>query len=119
MGIQHRESSYLRAYNAPLYICRECSTDQPFLVRNKPNFRNAEINAKHLSTKDYENLRLYKSQKTNPKQSQFYPVRVSFSLMGQTQFPFRKFFLAFTFSVLANLHEPNEVVPLDFELLSS
>ncbi|MHC4728620.1 MAG: hypothetical protein ACYS17_15475 [Planctomycetota bacterium] len=50
MGIQHRESGYLRvhylrAYKAPLrrtlgtlYSCRECSTNSLFYIPNKPNF---------------------------------------------------------------------------------
>ena len=43
MGIKHCQSSYLcayylRAYKAPLYICREYSTNQLFITQNKANF---------------------------------------------------------------------------------
>ncbi len=42
-------------------------------MQNKPNLPEAEINVNLIFTKDYEDFLLYKSPKTNPKQSQNKP----------------------------------------------
>ena len=42
-------------------------------MQNKPNFKNAQMNVNKVLTKDYENARLHRRPKTNPKQTQFKP----------------------------------------------
>jgi len=48
-------------------------------MQNKANLPEAESNASSVSTKDYEDFILYKSQKTNPIQSQSNPKQTQFS----------------------------------------
>ncbi len=48
----------LRAYKAPLYICREASTNQPFLCKTNPILSavgGLQMNLSFFYTKDYEN----------------------------------------------------------------
>ena len=85
----HRESSYLRAYKAPvirllssvvcplssaLYICREPSTNHLLFMQNKPNFRKAKMNVNAFSQKDYENETTFRPKKTNPNKPNSPPI---------------------------------------------
>ena len=51
---KHRESSYLRAYKAPLHLSR-MFYKSPIFMQNKPNLLNAKMNVNKVLTKDYEN----------------------------------------------------------------
>jgi hypothetical protein len=56
-----------------LYICRESSTNQPFIMQNKANFGNDIMSVNIFITKDYEENGHSGHQKTKPKQTQFKP----------------------------------------------
>jgi hypothetical protein len=83
MGIQHRESGYLRvhylrAYKAPLYFCREHSTNQPFFMQNKANVKDAQMNINTFVTMRYAKIDIWlfgknkaNSKPTKPNLSQF------------------------------------------------
>ena len=42
-------------------------------MQNKPNFKNTQMNANKVLTKDYENVHLHRRPKTNPIQTQYKP----------------------------------------------
>ncbi|MCP4261607.1 MAG: hypothetical protein GY774_29505 [Planctomycetes bacterium] len=78
MGIKHSQSSYLRAYKAPLYKSRESSTNQHFFMSNKPNVKDAKMNISSYITSKYEILSAWRGVKTNPIQTQFKPKQSQF-----------------------------------------
>jgi len=53
-SIENRESSYLRAYQAPLHLSRTLYKSTLFM-QNKANFRKAQMNVSIFSKKAYEN----------------------------------------------------------------
>jgi hypothetical protein len=52
--IEHRESSYLRAYKAPLHLSRILHKSALFM-QNKPNFPKSQMNVNPYNTTDYKN----------------------------------------------------------------
>jgi len=67
---KHRESSYLRAYKAPLHLSRNLYKSALFM-QNKPNFRKAKMNINAALAKDYE----YEPYlRTASKQTQSNPI---------------------------------------------
>ncbi len=77
----HRESSYLRAYKAPvirllssaLYICRESSTNQLLFMQNKPNVKDAQINVNSYMKIIYEKLDTWLSVKNKANSNPIKP----------------------------------------------
>jgi len=51
--------------------CREYSTNRPYFLQNKANFKKAQMNVNSLMIKDYENERL---RRPHGKQSQSKPI---------------------------------------------
>ncbi len=54
-----------------LYICRESSTNQPFLCNSNPIVERPKMNANVYYTKEYEKSPRWPGEKNKPKQSQF------------------------------------------------
>jgi hypothetical protein len=48
------------------YICREPSTNRPYFMQNKPNFRKSQMNVNKTITKDYGNWTLGQRGKNKP-----------------------------------------------------
>jgi len=78
MGIMHQEFSYLRAYKAPLYNCRESSTNPPSFMQNKPKVKYAKMNINSFMTSKYEKMDNWLFRQTKPKQTQFKPKQSQF-----------------------------------------
>ncbi len=53
---KHQESSYLRAYKAPLHLSRILYKSALFM-QNKPNFRKSQMNVNLYNTTNYERKR--------------------------------------------------------------
>jgi len=53
-----------------LYNCRECSTNRPYFMQNKANFRKARMNANIFTIRDYVNFSVLGLRKNKAKQSQ-------------------------------------------------
>ena len=64
------ESSYLRAYKAPLHLSRTLYKSALFM-QNKPNLLNAQMNVSSILTTDYENKSNWTLGENKPKQTQF------------------------------------------------
>ena len=62
---KHRESSYLRAYKAPLHLSRNLYKSALFM-QNKPNFLDALMNVTSFYTVDYENKSNWKLGENKP-----------------------------------------------------
>jgi len=62
---ENRESSYLRAYKAPLHLSRTLYKSTLFM-QNKPNFRKPKMNVNSLITTDYENKWQRRVRKNKP-----------------------------------------------------
>jgi hypothetical protein len=56
--------------------CRESSTNQPFFLQNKANFKKARMNVNYYLQKDYENERLCRPP---GKQSQTKPNKANYA----------------------------------------
>jgi len=54
-SIEHRVSSYLRAYKEPLHLSRILYKSAHFM-QNKPNFRKSQMNVNPYITRNYENI---------------------------------------------------------------
>ena len=78
---RHRESSYLRAYKAPLHLSRALYKFTLFM-QNKPNFWKSQMNVNKVLTRNYEKKTLGEHGKnkpnTNPIQTQTNPIRTRF-----------------------------------------
>ncbi len=76
-SIQNRESSYLRAYKAPLHLSRTLYKSTLFM-QNKANFRKAKMNVNSFITKDYRKNDAFAVQKnkanSKPIQIQSKPI---------------------------------------------
>jgi len=77
---EYRESSYLRAYKAPLHLSRTLYKSALFM-QNKPNFQKSQMNISNLSQMSYKNKSNWTLGENKPNQTQFKP--------NQTQFPKR------------------------------
>ncbi len=84
-SIEHRESSYLRAYKAPvicplptvlgpLHLSRGLYKSAHF-IQNKPNFQNARMNVTIFTEMAYENIYNWTLGENKPKQTQFQITR--------------------------------------------
>jgi hypothetical protein len=49
-----------------LHMCRESSTNRPYFMQNKPNFRKSQMNVNNTITKDYGNWTLGQRGKNKP-----------------------------------------------------
>ncbi len=67
---KHRESSYLRAYKAPLHLSRALYKSTLFM-QNKPNFLDAQMSVSSTLAKDYENKSNWKLSENKANQSQY------------------------------------------------
>jgi len=53
------------------YNCSESSTNRPYFLQNKANFRKAQMNVNSFITTDYENISNWTLGENKPKQTQF------------------------------------------------
>ncbi len=63
---EYQESSYLRAYKAPLHLSRTLYKSALFM-QNKANFLDALMNVKSFHTVDYENKSNWTLGENKPK----------------------------------------------------
>ncbi len=59
--------------SAPLYICRELSTNQLLFMQNKPNFLRSQMNVNSYITTDYEIFIPLAGQKNKPNSNPIKP----------------------------------------------
>ena len=59
----------------PLYICREPSTNQLFIMQNEPNLLESQMNVTKVLTRDYVNKTLGERGKNEPKTN---PIKANF-----------------------------------------
>ncbi len=62
-------------YSAPLYICREASTNQLLFMQNKPNFRKSKMNVSNIITRNYKVFLPLAGQKNKPNSN---PIKPNF-----------------------------------------
>ena len=67
---KNRESSYLRAYKAPLHLSRTLYKSTLFM-QNKPNLRKSQMNLKFCKQMDYENISDWTIGENKTNQTQF------------------------------------------------
>jgi len=83
---------------APLYICREPSTNTGLFMQNKPNFHNTKMNLTIYYTKVYNNEATFRRPKNKPNQTQNKPnlldaqmnVNIYYTYVYSNQTPFRR-----------------------------
>ena len=74
LSIQYRESIYLRAYKAPLYLSRILYKSALFM-QNKPNVKYAQINVTSFITSKYVKVDTWCNQKNKPNSN---PIKPNF-----------------------------------------
>ncbi len=68
---KHRESSYLRAYKAPLHLSRTLYKSPTFYAKQTQFPKWPKMNVNLYVIEDYENKTAFRPQKNKPKQSQW------------------------------------------------
>jgi hypothetical protein len=53
------------------HSCRELSTNRPYFLQNKANFRKSQMDVKLIITRDYEKKSKWTLGENKPKQSQY------------------------------------------------